>query len=268
MSGGHDLAVELHNVWKQFRVYQHRTKTLKDKILSGKSHYETMWALQDISLELPVGVSLGIVGPNGCGKSTLLRVISRVLTPEQGTVVVNGSLAAILELGIGFHPDLTGRENVFLSGVLMGLHRSDIRARYDDIVEFAGLGPFMDTPLKTYSTGMWARLAFSLATCVDPDILIVDEVLAVGDMEFQMRCQERLMRYVSEGRTIIIVSHSIALVQSLCQIAIWLDKGVMYGAGDVMTVTELYGTFVHGAGVTPLPVPPEDGLTFHDAHVD
>ena len=263
-----ELAVELDGVWKQFRVYQHRTKTLKDKILSGKSNYEMMWALQNITLELPVGVSLGIVGPNGCGKSTLLRVISRVLTPERGTVAVNGSLSAILELGIGFHPDLTGRENIYLSGVLMGLSRNDIKSRYDDITEFAGIEPFMDTPLKTYSTGMWARLAFSLATCVDPDILIVDEVLAVGDLEFQMRCRERLLRYVTEGRTIIIVSHSVALVQDLCQIAIWLDKGVMYGAGDVHTVTNLYSAFVHNP-VAPTPEPLDgDEAAFMDAHLD
>jgi ABC-2 type transport system ATP-binding protein len=260
-------AVELRGVWKEFRVYQHRTKTLKDKILSGKSRYDMMWALQDITLELPVGVSLGIVGPNGCGKSTLLRVISKVLTPERGSVVVNGSLSAILELGIGFHPDLTGRENVYLSGVLMGLHRRDIRARYDDIVEFAGLEPFMDTPLKTYSTGMWARLAFSLATCVDPDILIVDEVLAVGDEEFQARCRERLLRYAQEGRTIIIVSHSLPLVRDLCQIAIWLDKGVMYGAGDVHTVTGLYHAFVHNP-VTPYPEPVVADESLTEVHID
>ena len=262
-----DLAVELRGVWKQFRVYHHRTTKLKDKILSGKSHYELMWALQDITLELPVGVSLGIVGPNGCGKSTLLRVIASVYTPERGTVAINGSVAGILELGIGFHPELTGRENIYLSGVLMGLTRRDIRARYDEIVEFSGLEPFMDTALKTYSTGMWARLAFSLATCVDPDILIVDEVLAVGDLEFQMRCRDRLMRYVNEGRTIILVSHSIALVQDLCQIAIWLDKGVMYGAGDVHTVTGLYSAFVHNPVATyPMPVEADGSLT--DAAAD
>jgi ABC-type polysaccharide/polyol phosphate transport system ATPase subunit len=243
-----DLAIECSDVWKQFRVYEHRSTTLKDKLLSGKSVYDTMWVLQGVDLAVPVGGSLGIIGSNGSGKSTLLRVINGVLTPERGVVRVNGSVSAMLELGIGFHPELTGRENVFLSGVLMGRTRRELRARYDEIVDFAGIARFMDSPVKTYSTGMWARLAFALATSVEPDILIIDEVLAVGDEEFQTRCQERIKTFGAGGGTIILVSHSLAMIEDLCQFAVWIDKGVARSAGVAQMVTSQYRDAVHSTG--------------------
>jgi ABC-type polysaccharide/polyol phosphate transport system ATPase subunit len=247
---GVDLAIECADVWKKFRVYEHRSTTLKDKLISGKSVYETMWALQGIDLVVPVGTSIGIVGSNGSGKSTLLRVINGVLTPDRGSVRVNGSVSAMLELGIGFHPDQTGRENVFLSGVLMGRTRRELRARYDDIVEFAGIERFMDSPVKTYSTGMWARLAFALATSVDPDILIIDEVLAVGDEAFQARCRERIRQFAAEGRTIVLVSHSLAMIEELCTFAVWLDKGVVSGGGEVHAVADAYRKLIQAGFVS------------------
>jgi ABC-type polysaccharide/polyol phosphate transport system ATPase subunit len=236
-----DVAISCEGVWKRYRLYEHRSGTIKDRLLSGRSHYRTLWALSDVSVEVRSGTSLGVIGANGSGKSTFLRVIAGILEPDRGSVRTRGVISSLLELGMGFHPELTGRENLFLSGVLMGWTKRDIAARYDDIVEFAGIESFMDAAIKTYSTGMYARLAFALATAVEPDILLVDEVLAVGDEAFQARSRARIAELWSEGRTVVVVSHSREMINDLCDSAVWLEGGVVKATGDVEQVTSAYG---------------------------
>ena len=189
------------------------------------------WALHDVSFELPEGGALGVVGRNGAGKSTLLKILARIVEPTEGVSRTRGRVASLLEAGTGFHSELTGKENVFLNGAVMGMTRRDVRRRYDEIVEFAGLERFMDTPVKRYSTGMYLRLAFSIAAHLEPDILLVDEVLAVGDAEFQRRCLGRVAEAEREGRTLLFVSHDLEAVRRVCPRAIWLDRGRIRSEG-------------------------------------
>jgi lipopolysaccharide transport system ATP-binding protein len=201
---------------------------------------DVVWALQDVSFELEPGEVLGVVGKNGAGKSTLLKVLSRITDPTAGRAVMCGRTASLLEVGTGFHGDLTGRENVFLNGSMLGMRRREIVARFDEIVDFAGVAQFIDTPVKRYSSGMYVRLAFAIAAHVDPDILIADEVLAVGDAEFQRKCLGKMREAASGGRTVIFVSHNQAAVASLCSRAIWLDHGRLRMDGDVDHVATAY----------------------------
>jgi lipopolysaccharide transport system ATP-binding protein len=240
-----DLAIECHDVWKSYRIYHQRAHTLKERVLSRRNRYEEFWALTGINLEFPTGSTTGLIGANGSGKSTLLKTMARILTPNKGHVRVTGTISSLLELGIGFHPELTGHENVYLSGSLMGRTKHDIDLLYDEIVEFAGIQAFMDSPVKNYSTGMYARLAFALAVSVDPEILLVDEVLAVGDESFATRCYERMAEFRSQGRTIVIVTHSLETVRSLCAQAAWLDKGVVKEVGPSYDVVASYLGHVH-----------------------
>jgi ABC-type polysaccharide/polyol phosphate transport system ATPase subunit len=241
-----DIAISCEGVWKSYRIYHQRSHTLKEKILSRRNRYEEFWALKDVDVEVPVGSTFGLIGANGSGKSTLLKTMARILTPNKGTVELNGTVSSLLELGTGFHPELTGRENVYLSGSLIGLSRRDVDARYDEIVEFAGVGEFMDMPVKNYSTGMFARLAFSVAVAVDPDILLVDEVLSVGDESFQMRCYQRISDLRAEGRTIVLVSHSLDTIRSMCARAAWIEHGQVRESGDSLDVVGAYLREVHG----------------------
>lgn len=240
-----DIAIECHDVWKSYRIYHQRAHTLKERVLSRRNRFEEFWALTGVDLEFPTGSTTGIIGANGSGKSTLLKTMARILTPNRGSVRVSGTISSLLELGIGFHPELTGQENVYLSGSLMGRTKRDIAALYDEIVEFAGIEAFMDSPVKNYSTGMYARLAFALAVSVDPEILLVDEVLAVGDESFASRCFERMAEFRSQGRTIVIVTHSLDTVRSLCAQAAWLDKGVVKEVGPSHDVVAGYLGHVH-----------------------
>jgi len=233
-------AIECRGIWKSYRIYHHRSHTLKEKILTRRNAYDEFWALKGIDLDVPVGTTLGIIGHNGSGKSTLLKTFARILTPNRGSVAVQGTLSSLLELGIGFHPELTGRENVYLGGSLLGQSRSQVEERYDDIVEFAGIDPFMDMPVKNYSSGMYARLAFAVAVSIDPDILLIDEVLSVGDERFQMRCYERISELRAQGRTIVIVSHSLDAVRALCSEVVWLDKGQIREKGPAQEVVGSY----------------------------
>ena len=242
-----DLAVECRGVWKSYRIYHQRSHTLKERVLTRRNVYEEFWALKDIELEVPAGKTIGIVGPNGSGKSTLLKTMARILTPNKGSVQVNGRVSSLLELGTGFHPELTGRENVYLGGSLLGQSRRDVARRFDEIVEFAGIPDFMDMPVKNYSSGMYARLAFAVAISVDPEILIVDEVLSVGDERFQMRCYERIAELRAQGRTIVLVSHSLDTVRSLCSDAVWLEKGEVAARGEAHDVVARYLGEVHNA---------------------
>lgn len=206
----------------------------------GASATREFWALKEINLEIQQGDSLGIVGANGAGKSTLLKILSRVTSPTSGVVNVWGSLSSLLEVGVGFHPELTGRENIFLNGAILGMGRGEIRARFDQIVEFSEVEQFLDVPIKRYSSGMFVRLAFAVAAHLEPDILLIDEVLAVGDLGFQKKCLGRMNELVNQGRTILFVSHNLPAVRNLCRRAILLEKGGIKMEGTAAEVVEHY----------------------------
>jgi len=236
-----DNSIEVHDLWKTFRIFQDRNTTLKQAILRRrKEAFEEFWALKDVSFDIPAGSSFGIIGANGAGKSTMLKTLARILVPDKGAVTVNGRVAALLELGAGFHPELSGRENIFLNGNILGMSNSMLRDRFDEIVEFSGLEGFIERPVKTYSSGMYARLGFSVAVAVEPDILLVDEVLAVGDEQFQRRCSEKMTQIQSSGRTVVFVSHSLSSVQQLCDHGVWLDKGAVKAVGKTSDVIDDY----------------------------
>ena len=233
--------VVVDEVWKTFRIYLQRSSTLKQAVLRrGREEFEEFWALRDVSFEVPAGTTLGLIGANGAGKSTMLKVLSRILVPDRGSVEMHGRVSALLELGAGFHPELSGRENVFLNGTILGMSQADLARRFDEIVEFAGLEHAIDHAVKTYSSGMQARLGFSVAVAIEPDILIVDEVLAVGDEEFQRRSLERMNELRSGGRTAIFVSHGLAQVQQICDRAVWLDRGEVRADGNTEDVINAY----------------------------
>ncbi len=218
--------LQVQDVSKRFRI--RKDKSLKERVVNAgrsRKHVEDFWALRDIDLEVDRGTTVGLVGHNGSGKSTLLKVIGGILTPDTGTVDRAGRLAALLELGAGFHGDLTGRENVYLNASILGLSKQQTDAYFDDIVEFSGIEEFIDTQVKFYSSGMYVRLAFSVAVHVEPDMLLVDEVLAVGDEPFQRKCLDRIKRFQQEGRTIVLVTHGLDQVRQLCDRAVMLDHG-------------------------------------------
>ncbi len=236
-------AIEFNNVSKRFVLHTDERKTVQERVI-GLLHRrppgEEFWALRDVSFNVEPGQSLGLVGHNGAGKSTALKLITRILEPSSGSVHTQGRIAALLELGSGFHPELSGRENVFLYGSLMGLGRREMERKLPEIVEFAAIGAFIDTEIKHYSSGMYTRLAFAVATAVDPDILITDEVLAVGDEAFQRKCMERIYGFRRAGKTIIFVSHALETVRALCDVAVWLDHGVAKASGGASEVIDAY----------------------------
>lgn len=243
-----DCIVEVENLGKQFRRGE-SYDTLRDLLpglIRKLAHRPSangdrwFWALKDISFSVRRGEVLGIVGANGAGKSTLLKILARILRPTVGRVVVRGRLRALIEIAAGFHPDLTGRENIYLNGAILGMKLSEIRAKFDEIVEFAGIGPFLDTPVKRYSSGMFARLGFAVAAHLEPDILVVDEVLAVGDAAFQAKCLGKMRDVATEGRTVIFVSHNVRAIIQLCHRAILLEKGVIIRDGPPTEVVEDY----------------------------
>ncbi|MBT3389359.1 MAG: ABC transporter ATP-binding protein [Chloroflexi bacterium] len=235
--------IKLENISIQYRLPRERLSGIKEYTIrwaQGRLQYQEFWALRDINLEIERGESFGVIGRNGAGKSTLLKVMARVLKPTRGRVVMRGRTAPLLELGAGFHPELTGRENVFLNGALIGLPRKEITTQFDAIVDFAEIDEFIDAPLRTYSTGMVARLGFAVATSIRPQILLIDEVLSVGDTAFQEKCLARMRAFQSQGTTIVLVSHSMGRVQEFCQRALWLSGGQVAALGDVAGVVELY----------------------------
>ena len=211
------------------------------KKLSGKvDESELFWALKDINFSLKQGEVVGVIGKNGAGKSTLLKVLSRITTPTEGAVTIKGNVASLLEVGTGFHPELTGRENIYLNGAILGMKRKEINEKFNDIVEFADIEKFVDTPVKRYSSGMYVRLAFSVAAHLDPDILIVDEVLAVGDSHFQKRCMGKISDVASQGRTVLFVSHNMYSISQLCSRVIWLENGQIIQSGSCGEVISKY----------------------------
>jgi ABC-2 type transport system ATP-binding protein len=241
-------AVTVENVWKYFRLYQEKNQYLKSTLLRGRrARYDEFWALKGVDFEIPFGSTFGIIGSNGSGKSTLLKCLAGILSPDKGSVSCNGRMAALLELGAGFHPDLSGRENIYLNGAILGMTRSEIDRKLEEIIDFSGLDKFVDTPVKNYSSGMVVRLGFAIATNVDPEILIIDEVLAVGDESFQHRCQEKIETFRQEGRTIILVSHGLIQVAQLCSTVAWLEKGVIQEIGPSYEVIGKYAGQSHDA---------------------
>ena len=254
MAPSPDSAVLLDGLGKRFRLTHDRNWTLKATVLAGhRTRYEEFWALRGIDLDIPHGSTFGIIGGNGSGKSTLLKMLAGILRPDEGTATVNGRLSALLELGAGFHPELTGRENVYLNGAILGFTSKEIRRRFDDIVGFAELDRFIDEPVRNYSSGMYVRLGFSVAIHVEPEILLVDEVLAVGDHTFQKRCLDRFAQLKAEGRTIILVSHDLDMVGWLCEQTAWIQQGTLRAVGPSPNVIE---RFLDGAGDSPTPVAP------------
>lgn len=241
-------AIEFHNVSKFFRMDRDRPRAFQQlfiQMLQPRRRRErqqeaVFWALRDVSFAVARGTSVGLIGTNGAGKSTALKLISRIIQPTAGLVRVNGRVTALLELGAGFHPELSGRDNIYLNGAVMGLTRKQVDYKLDQIVEFAELEDFIDVPVKDYSSGMYARLGFSVAVHLDPEILLVDEVLSVGDQAFQQKCNERMARMRKSGITILFVSHSLDAVLHTCTQAIWLDRGRLRAQGDVQRVADAY----------------------------
>ena len=232
-TGERPLVIELEELSKRFVI--RKDKSLKERIVNfGRSnkHKDDFYALDDINLAVRSGETIGLVGHNGSGKSTLLKMVGGIIVPSSGIARHRGTVAALIELGAGFHPDLTGRENIYMNGSILGLTKKQVAARFDDIVEFSGIGEFLDTQVKFYSSGMYVRLAFSIAVSVDPDILLVDEVLAVGDEAFQQKCMERIRQFQRDGCTIVLVSHSASQIRENCDRVVVLEHGRIIFDGD------------------------------------
>jgi ABC-type polysaccharide/polyol phosphate transport system ATPase subunit len=251
-------AIRVSNLSKCYQIYERPHHRLMQSIFRRKKYFRDFWALRDVSLEVQRGEVLGIIGRNGAGKSTLLQAICGTVNPSSGSVSVNGRVAALLELGAGFNPDFTGRENAFLNAAILGMTQDEIAARFDDIVAFAELAEFIDEPVKTYSSGMFVRLAFAVAIHVSPDILIIDEALSVGDIAFRNKCLERIQVLVQQGVTILFVTHDISTLQLLCSRVVWLDHGQIRGAGDPIRVSQDY--YADMLGQKGMPAPPTDIL--------
>jgi ABC-type polysaccharide/polyol phosphate transport system ATPase subunit len=234
--------ISVRDLWEQYRVLEDRSHSLKEFATRFKIAREkkSFWALQGVSFDVAKGETLGLIGENGSGKSTLLRCIAGILPPTRGSVLVGGTVSSLIELGAGFHPELTGRENVFLAGALFGLTRARLKERFDSIVTFADIGRVIDQPVRAYSSGMYVRLAFSLAIHVQPDILLIDEVLAVGDEAFQRKCIERVAQLGEEGVTIVFVSHDLPLVEQVCRRTVLLDEGKVIADGTTPSVVAQY----------------------------
>ncbi len=235
--------ISLSNVSVRYRVPQERIGTFKEYIIrwvQGQVKNREFWALHNINIDVRRGEVFGLIGQNGAGKSTLLKLVSRVLRPTSGRLVVNGRVAPLLEVGAGFHAELTGRENIFLNGAMLGFSREEMEAKFQRIVDFAELGDFIDAPLRTYSSGMWARLGFAVATDTQPEILIVDEILSVGDEAFQRKSFERIQSFEAHGATILLVSHSMSVIENMCQRAAWLDHGQVAAVGPAKEVIDRY----------------------------
>ena len=243
-----NTVIKVENVKMKFNLSKERTDNLKEyviKFIKRELQYQPFWALKGVSFEVKKGDKFGIIGLNGAGKSTLLKLIAGVMKPTEGKIWVKGSMVPLLEMGAGFDPDYTGRENIFLKGALLGYSRRFLEEKFDEIVEFSELEDFIDVPLKNYSSGMNARLAFSIATMVEPQILIVDEVLSVGDAKFQEKSREKMNSLLDEDATVLFVSHSTQQVRNICNRAIWLDKGELITQGSVNEVCDAYEKFIH-----------------------
>ncbi|MCQ2241774.1 ABC transporter ATP-binding protein [Treponema sp.] len=236
-----DISIEVKNLKKNFKLYHDKGKKLKDKMLFwNRNKYENRTVLDDISFTIKKGEAVGLIGHNGCGKSTTLKLLTRIMYPTSGTVTVNGKVSALIELGAGFHPDMTGRENIYINASIFGLTRKEIDAKVDAIIEFSELGNFIDSPVRTYSSGMYMRLAFAVAIHVEAEVLFIDEILAVGDVAFQEKCFNKLIEIKNSGTTIVIVSHSLGQIEKICDRSIWIDAGKIRMEGNPADVHREY----------------------------
>ena len=236
-----NYAIEVKNMTKTFKLYSDKPNTLKERLVRGrKNKTEERVVLKDINLTIKKGETVALIGVNGSGKSTLLKLMTKIIYPNKGTVETSGKLTSLLELGAGFHPDFTGRENIYFNASIFGLSRQEIDKRIDDIISFSELGEFIDSPIRTYSSGMYMRLAFSVAISVDAEILLIDEILAVGDQHFQEKCFEKLKELANSDMTIVIVSHSLELLKKLCNRAIWINNGEVAMDGKIDKVASAY----------------------------
>lgn len=238
-----ETVIQVRDVSMHFNLMEEKVDSIKEyvvKLLKGKLLYNDFIALNHISFDVQKGDILGFIGFNGAGKSTLLKILAGVLTPTTGSITVKGTIAPLIEVGAGFDPELTARENIYLNGAILGYSKSFIEQRFDSIIEFAELKDFVNVPVKNFSSGMYARLGFSIATAVQPDILIVDEVLSVGDFRFQQKCENRIRKMIEDGVTILLVSHDMDMIERLCNKVLWLDHGEMKDMGDTKSVCEEY----------------------------
>ena len=236
-----EYSVEIDNVHKKYRVYKDKGMELKEKMLfRSRNSYTDHKVLQGVTIRIKKGEAVGFVGHNGCGKSTLLKMISRIIYPDAGTITTRGRISGLIELGAGFHPDMTGRENIYINASIYGLSKKEIDERLDDIIEFSGIRRAIDTPVRTYSSGMYMRLGFAVAINVDADILLIDEILAVGDGEFQTKCLNELRRFKERGKTIIIVSHALAQIEEICDKSYWIKDGIIQMEGNPVDVHSIY----------------------------
>ncbi|HNR45843.1 MAG TPA: ABC transporter ATP-binding protein [Anaerolineaceae bacterium] len=238
--------IGLENVSVRYRVPSERLGTFKEyaiRWLQGKVHKREFWALDNVSFTVNKGEVFGVIGSNGAGKSTMLKLIARVLRPTSGRVWVNGRVAPLLELGAGFHPELSGRENIYLNGAMLGYSRREMTEKYQRIVEFSEIGDFIDSPIRTYSSGMMTRLGFAVATDERPDILLLDEVMAVGDLSFQNKCNQRISSYRADGSSIFMVSHTMSLILEMCDRVVWLEHGKLRRIGNAVDIVEEYSEY-------------------------
>lgn len=249
-----EIAIKVSNLSKRYQIGAQKEDSLRgalSKIVGANRHpkNEEFWALKDLSFEIKNGDIVGIIGKNGAGKSTLLKILSHITKPTTGRIEINGRIASLLEVGTGFHPELTGRENIFLNGTILGMKRKEVKEKFDEIVAFSGVEKFIDTPVKHYSSGMYVRLAFAVAAHLDPEILVIDEVLAVGDAEFQKKCLGKMKEVAGTGRTVIFVSHNMAAVKALCNKGIVLEKGEIKFQGTQIEASEFYFRNTNAKGI-------------------
>lgn len=240
-----NIAIHVEHVSKKFRVYFDKGLSLKERILfEQRSRYDERKVLKDISFDVKKGEAIGLIGENGCGKSTMLKLLSRIMYPDSGSIEVNGRVSALIELGAGFHPDMSGRENIYTNAAIFGLSKAEIDRRLQTIIDFSELGDYIDNPVRTYSSGMYMRLAFSVAINVDADVLLIDEILAVGDMAFQSKCFNKLREIKRKGTTIVIVSHSLGQIEQICDNSYWIEGGLIREKGRPMDVHQKYARFM------------------------
>lgn len=240
-------AIEVKNISKKFKVYYDKGNTLKEKVLFKKRRtYENRVVLEDISFQVKKGEAIGLIGHNGCGKSTTLKLLTRIMYPDSGSIEINGRVSSLIELGAGFHPDMTGRENIYINAAIFGLTRKEIDKRLQEIIDFSELHEFIDNPVRTYSSGMYMRLAFSVAINVDAEVLLIDEILGVGDANFQVKCFNKLREIKENGTTIVIVSHALGQIEEICERSLWIHEGKIREEGEPSVVHAHYLNFMKG----------------------